>query len=498
METQIPYSILLAISFFFLIILKRSSYNKSIKTLPPGPFKLPIIGNLHQLPHHALRDLANKYGPIIHLQLGELSHVVVSSPEIAQEIMKKHDTTFANRPALLATTIISNNTSISFSPYGSYWRQLRKICSLELLSAKRVQTFRTIREEEVSTLVRNISEHEGFIVNLTEKLYELTNFVTARAAFGAKTKNVGEILSTMQRVLEVMSGFSVADLYPAVKILQVITGVRFKIERVNREIDMMVRNIINDHIEKNNNPDGQVGKTIEDDLIDVLLRIQKENDLEIPLSEENIKAIIADIFLGGTETSATTVEWSMSELLRNPNKMKKAQEEVRNVFGSKGYVDESEFHHLKYVSAVIKETLRLHPPAPLLLPRENSKGCKINSYEIPPKTKVIINSWAIGRDPKYWHEPEKFEPERFLNASIDYNFKGTEFKYIPFGSGRRICPGVSFAVVLVEIMLSTLLYHFDWKLPNGLEHEKLDMTENFGPTVRRKNSLCLIPIRYHP
>ncbi|XP_054814452.1 cytochrome P450 71D10-like [Prosopis cineraria] len=206
---------------------------------------------------------------------------------------------------------------------------------------------------------------------------------------------------------------------------------------------------------------------------------------------------VAGYFLGGTETSATTAKWSMSELLRNPNKMQKAQEEVRKVFGSKGYVDESEFHHLRYVSTVIKETLRLHPPAPLLLPRENSKGCKINSYEIPPKTKVIINSWAIGRDPKYWDEPEKFEPERFLNASIDYNFKGTEFEYIPFGSGRRICPGVSFAVVLVEIMLSTLLYHFDWKLPNGLEHEKLDMTEKYGPT-RRKNNLCLIPIRYDP
>ncbi|XP_028799675.1 cytochrome P450 71D10-like [Neltuma alba] len=497
MEIQIPYTILFAISFFFLVMLKKSTSNKSFKTLPPGPSKLPIIGNLHQLagsiPHRAMRDLANKYGSFIHLQLGELSHVVVSSPEIAKEIMKTHDTTFANRPALVATTLISNNTDIAFSPYGNYWRQLRKICTLELLSAKRVQTFRTIREEEVSALVKNISEHEGSIVNLSEKLYELTNFITARAAFGAKTKNVEEILSLMKRTLELASGFSVSDLYPSLKILQVITGIKAKIDSVNKELDMMVRNIINDHKEKNHS---HTGKT--EDLVDVLLRIQKENTLEIPLTQRNLKAIIADVFLGGTETSASTVEWSMSELLRNPSKMRRAQEEVRRIFGSKGYVDESEFRHLKYVSAVIKETLRLHPPLPLLLPRENSESCEINGYKLPPKTRVIINGWAIGRDPKYWDEPEKFEPERFLNASIDYNFKGTEFEYIPFGSGRRICPGVSFATVLVESMVCNLLYHFDWRLPNGLEHEKLDMTENSGATVRRKNDLCLIPIRYCP
>ncbi|XP_054814357.1 LOW QUALITY PROTEIN: cytochrome P450 71D10-like [Prosopis cineraria] len=187
----------------------------------------------------------------------------------------------------------------------------------------------------------------------------------------------------------------------------------------------------------------------------------------------------------------------MSELLRNPNKMKKAQEEVRRVFRSKGYADESEFHHLTYVSAVIKETLRLHPPLPLLLPRENSEICEINGYELPPKTRVIINGWTIGRDPKYWYEAEKFEPERFLNASVDYNFTA-EFEYMSFGSGRRVCPGVSFATVLIETMLRNLLYHFDWKLPNGLEHEKLDMTEKSSLTVSRKNDLCLIPIRYYP
>ncbi|XP_054816187.1 cytochrome P450 71D10-like [Prosopis cineraria] len=299
----------------------------------------------------------------------------------------------------------------------------------------------------------------------------------------------------MKRTLELASGFSVADLFPSLKFVQVITGIKAKIDGVNKELDLIVGNIINDHGEMKNRS-GHIGNT--EDLVDVFLRIQKENNLEIPLTDRNIKAIIVDVFLGGTETSASTVEWSMLELLRNANKMKKAQEEVRRLFGSKGYADESEFRHLKHASAVIKETLRLHPPLPLLLPRENSEGCEINGYELPPKTRVITNGWAIGRDPKYGHEAKRFEPERFLNASVDYNFKGTEFEYLSFGPGRRICLGVSFATVLVEITLCNLLYHFDWKLPDGLEHEKSDMTENSGPTVRRKNDLCLIPITYYP
>ncbi|KAI9116414.1 hypothetical protein K1719_012581 [Acacia pycnantha] len=175
----------------------------------------------------------------------------------------------------------------------------------------------------------------------------------------------------------------------------------------------------------------------------------------------------------------------MSELLKNPKAMKEAQEEVRRVYGGKGYVDESNLHQLKYLSAVIKETLRLHPPAALLLPRQNNKSCEINGYMIPPKTKIIINAWAIGRDPKNWNDPEMFEPKRFLDTMIDYNFKGSNFEYIPFGAGRRICPGVTFATPVLELLLSSLLYHFDWKLPEGMRLEGFDMDESFGGVVRR-------------
>ena len=188
--------------------------------------------------------------------------------------------------------------------------------------------------------------------------------------------------------------------------------------------------------------------------------------------------------------------WIMSSLIKNPKVMKEAQAEVRRVYNEKGFVDETKLDQLNYLKSVFKETLRLHPPAPLLVPRENTESCVINGYEIPAKSRLIVNFWSIGRDPKYWPEPEKFKPERFLDNPVD--FKGTNFEYIPFGCGRRICPGITFAIPNVELPIASLLYHFDWKLPNGIKHEELDMTEAFGIAVGRKNDLCLIPICYQP
>lgn len=201
-----------------------------------------------------------------------------------------------------------------------------------------------------------------------------------------------------------------------------------------------------------------------------------------------------DIFSAGSETSSTAVKWAMAEMLRNPRILKEAQAEVRRVFDRKGNVDEAGIHQLNYLKLVIKETLRLHPSAPLLLPRETRESCKINGYEIPLKTRVLVNAWAIGRDPRYWSDPETFYPERFLNKSID--FRGADFEYIPFGAGRRICPGITFALPNIELPLAQLLYHFDWKLPNEMKPEDLDMTEAFGVTVAMKKDLMLIPIPY--
>lgn len=183
----------------------------------------------------------------------------------------------------------------------------------------------------------------------------------------------------------------------------------------------------------------------------------------------------------------------MAEMLNSPGVLKRAQDEVRGVFEGKEYVGEWLFHELKYLKLVIKETLRLHPPGPLLLPRESRERCEINGYEIPAKTWVLVNAWAMGRDPMYWEEPESFKPERFIEKPLD--FDAAELEYIPFGAGRRICPGMRFGIANIEIQLAMLLYHFDWIRPHGI---KVDMEETSGMSGRKKLDLTLIPIIRRP
>ncbi|XP_054817091.1 cytochrome P450 71D10-like [Prosopis cineraria] len=252
--------------------------------------------------------------------------------------------------------------------------------------------------------------------------FPLANSIVARASIG-KSKKVDAVVAFMQRTMELATGLSVADLFPSLKFLPVITGLKAKLEKLHQVGDSILQEVLTEHTEKNMRRSQDANEAYQEDLVDVLLRIQKENDLEIHVSDDTIKSIIQDMFFDATETTATILEWAMSELLRNPETMEEAQAEVRKVFGSKGQIEESELHKLKYIDAVIKETLRLHPPLPLLVLRENSERCEINGYEIPCKSRVIVNARTPGRDPKYWKEADKFQPQRFLDTSSDYNFR---------------------------------------------------------------------------
>ncbi|PON94058.1 Cytochrome P450, E-class, group I, partial [Trema orientale] len=475
MELQLSYlfSILLTfLLFVFMVlkVLKSEKTSSSTSKLPPGPWRLPILGNLHQLstlPHRSLRDLAKKHGPFMYLRFGEVPTVVVSSPEYAQEVMKTHDVIFASRPRILASEIMSyGSVNIAFAPYGEYWRQLRKICVQELLSSARVQSFKPVREEELSNVIKWIASNIGSSINLTEKIYWSTFSIISRAAFGKESKDQERFIMIVKESIRVAGGFELADVFPSVKFLHVISGARPKLEKLHKEADRIMENIIKEHkqdkaVEKKGHGEREV------DLVDVLLKFHNSSDTGFSLTTENIKAVILDIFGAGSETSAAAVDWAMAEMIKNPRVMKRAQEEVREVFSRKGSVDETGISEMTYLNLVTKETLRLHPPVPLLIPRECREKCEINGYEIPVKTKVIVNAWAIARDPRYWSEPESFIPERFLNRSID--FKGTDFEYIPFGAGRRMCPGLLFGLIDFELPLALLLYHFDWDLPSGMK-----------------------------
>lgn len=506
MDLQLTFPVLFSFLLFIFMALKiakrKPNSEGSAPKLPPGPWKLPIIGNMHQLggplPHRTLSELAKKYGPLMHLKMGEVSTVVFSSPETAKEVLKTHDVIFASRPPILASSIISYDcTSITFAPYGEYWRQLRKICILELLSSKRVLSYRSIREDEMLNMVRWIAARAGMTINLTEKIYSSQYGMTSRAAFGKKCKEQDRFIGVVKEAIKFAGGFGIADLFPSVKLLHVMSGMRPKIEKLHQESDRMLEDIIREH--RNNRSENKSGDQREDgdeDLVDVLLKFQNQGDQELSLTTENIKAVILDIFSAGSETPATAADWIMSELVKNPKIMAKAQKEVRQVFGKRGKADEAGVAELKYLKSVVKEGLRLHPPVPLLLPRECSQVCEVNGYTIPVKTKGIINAWALGRDPKYWRDPEVFDPDRFWDdSSVDY--KGNCLEYIPFGAGRRICPGMTFGLAQVELQIAVLLYHFDWTLPGGMRNEDLDMTEGFAVTVKRRDDLFLIPTPYN-
>ncbi|XVF77113.1 hypothetical protein PTKIN_Ptkin14bG0014400 [Pterospermum kingtungense] len=310
--------------------------------------------------------------------------------------------------------------------------------------------------------------------------------MVSRTGFEGKWKEKDEFTLLFREVIDLGSGFSVADLFPSLKLLQFLTGLRPILERLHQKIDKIYENVISEHKASKEMP--KTGDGESDDLLDVLLTLQENGELEFPLTTDNIKAVI---WVTGSDTSFVTLEWAMSELPKKPRVMKKAQAEVRQVFNRKGKVDDEGLHELEYLKLVIKETLRLHPPLPLLLPRESSQSCKINGYDIPMKSKVFINAWAIGRNADYWSEAERFYPERFVNSSIDY--RGANFEFIPFGAGRRMCPGMLYSIANVELPLAHLLYHFDWKLEGGRKLEDLDMDENFGAVVRRKNDLFLVP-----
>lgn len=203
-----------------------------------------------------------------------------------------------------------------------------------------------------------------------------------------------------------------------------------------------------------------------------------------------------DLFLAPIDTGSATLVWAMTELIKNKRVMKKVQAEVRQVMGTKQKVEESDLEKLKYFKLVVKETLRLHPPVPLLLPREAMKHFKVGGYNVLPKTKIFVNAWAINRDPTAWDSPLEFYPERFENNDVDY--KGQHYHYIPFGAGRRMCPGMTMGIATVDYTLATLLNFFDWDLPAGMKPDDIKMDEKVGLTIHKVKPLYLVPTKYQP
>lgn len=500
------YPLTLTIPFLVFLFFLYKWHPSHGKNLPPSPPKLPVIGNLHQIggnPHRSFKTLSQRYGDLMIVHLGSKPTLVISSKEMVSKALKAHDHSFSGRPtlAISKSPLFYNCKELVLSQYGERWRRLRSICVLQLFSSKRVKSFRGNREEEVAFMIEKIKKSKS-AVNLTEMLFTFTNNLICKAAFGRTYISGEEGKHNFEKLIDgtisAVGNSNIEDVIPWMGWINRFNGVNANINKLSKGLDDVVERIIKEHVDrlKEAKEDTEENETYMD-FVDILLDVQRNDPSNtVRLEKEDIKAVIFDMFVAGTHTNHVTMEWTFTELLRNPRIMKRLQEEVRRIVGAKEFVSEEDLEKMSYLKLVIKESFRFHPATPLPAPRELIKDVKLNGYDIAKGTQVFFNAWAIARDPRYWEEPEKFIPERFLNSSID--FKGQHFELLPFGGGRRGCPAISFSIAGIELALANLVYRFDWSLPNGEKSELIDISESTGSIPHKKTPLVVVATPWVP
>ncbi|KAL9273868.1 Trimethyltridecatetraene synthase-like protein [Drosera capensis] len=467
---------------------------------PPGPRSWPVIGNLYligSLPHRSLHQLSRKYGHMMMLRWGVYPVVVASSVETAQLILKTHDISFASRPKTAAGKYTTYNYSdITWSPYGPYWRQARRMCLMELFSQKRLDFFEYIRVEEMNSFLRALHGSARKPILLKDYLSNVSLNVISRMVLGKRysDEEEGSIVGPdeFKRLLDelfLLNGvLNIGDWIPYVGFLD-LQGYVKRMKTLAKRFDGFMEHVLNEH---NKRREEEKGVWVAKDMVDMLLELADDPNNEVKLERHGVKAFTQDLIAGGTESSAVTVEWAMSELLCNPEIFKKATEELDRVVGRERWVQEKDIASLPYIRSIVKETMRLHPVAPMLVPRIAREDINIAGYDIVKDTRVLVNTWTIQRDPAVYENPEEFYPERFMgNNNIDV--LGRNFELLPFGSGRRMCPGYSLGLKVIESSLANVLHGFSWKLPDGMNPTDLDMEEIFGLSNPRKTPLIVVP-----
>ncbi|CAM0952591.1 unnamed protein product [Alopecurus aequalis] len=480
-----PYAII-ALLLAFCYAVARKARGRSSE-LPPSPPAFPLLGHIHllgHLPHRSLRELHLRYGTdggLLCLQLGRRRTLVVSTAAAAADLYKNHDLAFASRVLNTAVEKFSfgPDNNISFAPYGDAWRRRKKIAVVHLLSPRRADSFGPVRAAEAAALVARCrcAAEAGEAVELRELLYGYSNSVITRATTGTVGATAEKMKQLMGNTAALMSGLQAEDVLPdtMAKVVRWATGLEKRLDDQVEAWDKFLSEIIAEHLEKKGNDGAR-----DEDFLDVLLRLREEGHAGIDLTDDGIKSILKDMTFAGTETSSTTLEWAMAELIGNPRAMAMLQDEVTRVANDKVTIEEDDLSRMEYLKAVLKEVLRLHPPGPLLLPHESTTRAVVQGYHIPAKTVLFINVWAIGRDPAAWGDTaEEFRPERFLDGGgvTGIDLRGNDYQLLPFGAGRRMCPAINFALPALEIALASLVRHFDWELPTGTH---LDMTEAQG------------------
>ncbi|PIA31294.1 hypothetical protein AQUCO_05100079v1, partial [Aquilegia coerulea] len=468
--------------------------------LPPGPFPLPIVGSLFKLgikPHQSLAELATIYGPLMTLKLGSVTTIVVSSPAIAKEVLQKNDKIFSNRTIPDALRALDHHKhSMAWLPVSAKWRSIRKISSTQLFTAQRLESNQGLRKQKVEELLEYVEENckNKLAVDIGQVAFSTVLNLISNTVFSTDITHLDsnyaqEFKALIWGVMEEGGRPNFADYFPVLRSIDP-QRIKHRMEGHFRKLDELFDGMIKQRLESRKLDNSPTSSSCSD-FLDAILDYKQEDGFQ--LSDPDIKSLLKDIFAAGTDTTSSTLEWVMTELLCNPEKMAKAQAELKEIIAENKPIDESVIIRLPYLQAVVKETFRMHPPVPLLLPHKAESLVELCGYIVPKNTQVLINVWTMGRDPNVWENPTAFEPERFLNSNTD--FKGRDFELIPFGAGRRICPGLPLAYRMVYLMLASLLHAFNWKLEDGLKPEDVDMEENFGITLQKAIPLRAIPLK---
>ncbi|XP_027345087.1 licodione synthase-like [Abrus precatorius] len=506
--------LILILSIFLLQFLFFGRKNKSKPKLkyPPSPPAIPIIGHLHLLKpliHQAFRDLSLRYGPLISLQLGSVRFVIASTPELAKEFLKTHELTFSSRKMSMVINMITyDNATFAFAPYDTYWKFIKKLSTTELLGNRTMAQFLPIRTRELHEFIQILAHKSkaNESVNLTDALLRLSNNIISQMMLSIKSSGTDgeaeQARALVREATQIVGEFNVSDFIGFFKKLD-LQGFMKRATDIHRRYDALLEKFISDREESRKKAQGTNGDGSEEklkDFLDILLDVGEEKDCEVTLTRNHIKSLILDYFTAATDTTAISVEWTIAELFNNPKVLKKAQEEVDKVTGNERLVCEADSPNLPYIHAIIKETMRLHPPIPMIM-RKGVEDCVVNGNIIPKGSLVCVNIWAMGRDPKIWKNPLEFRPERFLEIEAnDIDIKGQHFELLPFGSGRRGCPGMPLAARELPTIIGALIQCFEWKMLDSrgqiLEHgkSKITMDERPGLTAPRANDLIGIPV----
>ncbi|KAF3657574.1 putative diphthamide biosynthesis protein 2-like [Capsicum annuum] len=484
---------------------------------------LPVIGHLLQFSvtdniplHRKLSSLADKYGPIFTFRLGIPRVLVVSSYDAVKDCLNINDKVFAARPGSLVGEYIGySNAMLFFASYGDYWRKIRKIVIKGVLSSSRLEKLRDVRVSEVKTSITELyilfpitgdrltfsGENLDFPmtggdfqvkVNITNWIEKLTLSLIVKMIAGksyGRVEKGGNEEEEVERFKKALKDFVYTTMefvlwdafpIPLFKWIDFQGHVKF-MKRTFKDIDCVLQNWLDEHVKKRESVDFVDGN--EEDFIDVMLSMISNEDFVDGYSRETtIKATALSMVVDASDTTAIHLNWVMATLLNHRDAMKKVQEELDTNVGRNRWVEESDIRDLVYFQAVVKETLRLYPPAPLLGAHESVEDCIVQGYHIPKGTRLWVNTMKLHRDPKIWSNPDTFDPERFLTSQAGVDVRGQQYEFIPFGSGRRSCPGITYATQVTHLAIAHLLQGFDFSTPSD---DPLDMKEGVGITMRK-------------